>query len=108
MDTPGPVLPVFIDRDGVVIDVVMWARLLDLPSYKVIVQTQIDHRCAVSTIWTGCDPRENDPPLIFETMVFARGLPMDRLRVGTATEEQAVFAHAEMVALGEMERSLQD
>lgn len=55
----------------------------------------------VSTVWLGLDHGfgwEGGPPIIFETMVFERGLFNDLDMARYATKEQARVGHRRMVA----------
>jgi hypothetical protein len=49
----------------------------------------------VSTVWVGVDLDGEDPPLIFESMVF--GGPLDHTTWRYATRDEAVAGHAELI-----------
>lgn len=59
-------------------------------------RTDLGDGVEVSTVWTGTDYGDGDPPLIFETMVF--GGEWDDARWRYATKEEAWAHHDEVVA----------
>jgi hypothetical protein len=61
----------YYDKDGVKIDLMTWAKLLEDGDYKIIKQDKLPDGKMVSTVWLGLDQSYADGPiLIFETMVF--------------------------------------
>lgn len=67
----------YYDKDGEPIDDVMvWARLFEDTQYRFVGQTDVTSedgaKFRISSVWMGMNHayHPNDPPLIFETMVF--------------------------------------
>lgn len=105
----------WFDADAKPISLRQWATLLGDDRYKILAQTWITDDIQVSTVWLGLDyghvrylpGHEDDPPLIFETMVFVRpfGHAADDVieRDGTEcyhwpTREIALAGHMRIVA----------
>lgn len=94
----------YYDRDGNVINLAQWGMLRASDNYHRVAETQVGPYW-VSTVWLGIDHNftsAGDPPIIFETMVFAPnddslGGDLDCVRY--ATEAQARQGHDEMVTL---------
>lgn len=94
------------DKLGQPISIERFGQLRELPDYFRVAQTQIGPFW-VSTIWLGFDHRfgiDIGAPIIFETMVFARGVDapdlgpdIDTMRY--CTEDQARAGHEEIVTL---------
>jgi hypothetical protein len=63
----------FFDRKGKSISLDEYASLVAKPEYKIVKQEYIG-KFFVSTVWLGLDMglHNENPPLIFETMVFDR------------------------------------
>ena len=94
----------YFDRQGKgTDDCLEWAKMFedkikDGSDYRIVKQEYTWMRFWVSTVWIGLDHPfwENQPPLIFETMVFSRNksdLDMERY----TTEKQAINGHRKMV-----------
>lgn len=83
------------DRQGNVISMEEWSRLLGDMEYKRVAYDEIpDTDIRISTVWLGLNHQYGDgPPLIFETMVF--GGPNDESMWRYSTEEEALAGHAE-------------
>lgn len=88
----------YYDKQGKVItDLLEWARLFEDKNYQVVSRYK-DERVIISTVWLGIDHNwGNGPPLIFETMVFARSKDIDpkfhNLQWRWTTEEEAKKNH---------------
>ena len=98
--------PDYLDREGVPIDLMTWAHLLDDREYAHIARTKLDCML-VSTVWLGLDHsyRKDAPPLIFETMLF--GGPMRYEVMGRyATEAEAEAGHEHAVTLARHQREM--
>ena len=89
----------YYDMDGNQInDMEQWARLFGDTERRIIARTELPGEVTVSTVWLGIDHSYGDggPPLIFESMVFARSAAdMDCVRY--ATREEAEAGHSELV-----------
>lgn len=94
----------FYDRAGnPITDADRFELIASDPNYKRVAETDLDHYW-VSTVWLGLDHQWDDgPPLIFETMVFAKdsageidfsGEDSDRY----STEAEALAGHKSAVA----------
>jgi hypothetical protein len=94
----------YYDRDGQPIDdVLAWGMKSEDPEYKRVAEDNVG-RYYISTVWLGLNHNWGDgPPLIFETMVFAKDdagevdfsdLDSDRY----STEAEAIAGHDQMVA----------
>jgi hypothetical protein len=88
----------YYDREGKEITQKEWAVLHADFDYKVVVKEEI-RGCQVSTVWLGIDHSfaDNDPPVIFETMVF--GGPFDQFDQRWRTEEEARRGHNTIVQM---------
>jgi hypothetical protein len=82
----------YYDRDGQPITMEEWAEKFEAMEYKVVRQTRVGNM-EVSTIWLGLDHGfgfvANQPPLIFETMIFGGDHDSDQWRFYTETEARA-------------------
>lgn len=100
----------YFDRSGKpLVNTVAWAKLAEDPKYKRVKQTLIvgkGYEYWISTVWLGLNHNFGlGPPLIFETMVFAKPDSMDDSMDVTdgewmdrySTEAQAVKGHKKMV-----------
>lgn len=91
------------DREGHPIDLDQWADLFGNDDYRRVAEDRIAGMW-VSTVWLGIDHnfRPDDPPLIFETMVFdhsEHGERLVELDCGRyPSEAAAVAGHTEVVA----------
>lgn len=80
MPDPLDRMGLWFDAEGKPITARQWATLLGNERYKILAQTWVTEDIEVSTVWLGLDysymrylpGHEDDPPLIFETMVFVR------------------------------------
>ena len=87
--------PMYYDRESKPIDMKRWAELHSDLSYRVIRRDTIEGHL-VSTVWLGLDHgfMPEDPPLIFETMVFQSSEPLVDIYTNRySTEEQAIEGH---------------
>lgn len=64
----------YYDKRGKPIPMMVWAKLFENKSYKIIEQTLLPNKRLVSTVWLGLDHSFgcSSKPFIFETMVFKR------------------------------------
>lgn len=92
-------MTMYYDRLGEPIEADVWARRFEDLQYKRVLFTRLWWGARVSTIWLGLDHSfGGDPPLIFETMVFAPrlgrrfGPDLDQRRY--ETEDAARTGHA--------------
>lgn len=87
------------NRDAEPIDMDEWSRLHQDYGYIVVNKTQV-RDCEVSTVWIGLDyglpMRPEDPPIIFETMIF--GGRHHQFQVRYRTEFEAMEGHGMIVA----------
>lgn len=85
-------------------DIKEWGAYFESPE-RIIRQTAIGENVAeVATVWIGVHRwnishvAEADPDMvIYETMIFAPGLDVDRLQLGASTRDQALDAHVAML-----------
>jgi len=89
----------FYNKQGQRIPVQEFLTLLRDPSYKQIANTNTPDGKRVSTVWLGTDyGPEDNPPRIFETMVFPSDGTFDDLdSAHYTTEEEAIAGHKLMV-----------
>lgn len=81
----------FYDRDGLPLDLMVWARKFEDWEYKRVAFDEADG-VEVSTVWLGLDHNWGDGrPLIFETMVF--GGPHNEEQWQYSTEAEALAGH---------------
>jgi hypothetical protein len=91
--------PVYYNKDGSELTSKQWSVLFDNLSFKRIKKDVLPNGRVVSTVWLGIDyGHDQQPPLIFETMVF----PSERSNLDVdverySTEEEARAGHARMV-----------
>jgi hypothetical protein len=84
----------YYDRRGYPMPMATWAECFEDPAYKRIALTRLPGgRKWVSTVWLGLDHQWGaGSPLIFESMVFGRGMSeLDTRRY--STEEEAREGH---------------
>ena len=89
------------NRDGERINAAAWLALYQTPDYQQVAQTRVPRgitEVLVSTVWLGVDEGFRPVPLIFETMVFSGGFPLDRVSWRYASEEEARAGHADVVS----------
>lgn len=97
----------YYDKDGRELGMWEWAKLFEDKEYARVAETTIKGEWWVSTVWLGLDhnfsPRADAPPVIFETMVFAR--PRTKENAGRdyyceryETLEQARVGHLRVVS----------
>jgi hypothetical protein len=88
----------FYDREGNLLLLFEWATLLENPEYQIVIQEKLENKLEISTVWLGVNYnfRLDEPPHIFETVVFKRdelnkrkGIDCERY----STEEQAREGH---------------
>jgi hypothetical protein len=101
-------MDLWFDRAGLPITTEEWGRLHAIEDYVRIGSTDIGPYW-VSTVWVGLDHRfiGDGPPIIFETMVFAKEQRDDPEDLGLrefdmvryCTEEEAVAGHEAMCLL---------
>jgi len=100
----------YYDKQGnIVTDIHELNKLFEDPEYKRVAQTTLSDSKWVSTVWLGINHRYNDddPPLIFETMVFLyKGDYMELDGKRYSTEKDALRGHDEMVAKWSTAKSL--
>jgi hypothetical protein len=103
MDDPDHSLPGLFDWHGHPLSLEGWTALFAGETTVAVtdIETPAGENIRVSTIWTGTDLshyRDPDqPPRIFETMVFGR--PLDRQAWKWSTEEQARAGHLRVTEL---------
>lgn len=92
----------YYDRAGAPISMEEWRAKFEDRDYQRVRWTQISPDVEVSTVWLGLDHNYSGdgPPIIFETMIFGGSMSEDIQRY--ATEEQAITGHELMVALAEL------
>lgn len=89
--------PTYFDKAGQPIDWRRCAELTEDDDYQTLAVT-LDGGYRISTVWLGKDQLNwLDPPLIFETMIFRDGNPLEYQR-RYATEDQAADGHRKAVA----------
>ena len=88
----------YYDRQGNPISMVEWSRKFGDKKYQIIKQEEVG-TFFISTVWLGSNHRFGPgEPVIFETMVFARGdlgAVEDSNRY--CTEQEAMAGHLEFV-----------
>lgn len=84
------------ERNIIPVDLMTWAKWLDRPGNKRTIDRTKKGKLVVSTVFIGLDHgyREEDEPLIFESMFFDDGSEKDCVR--TSTVEEAQEAHKKM------------
>lgn len=83
--------PRFFRRDGTEIDFFEHA-ILWTPEYCRVAKTTLTDGTEISTVWLGSNWGGDEPPLIFETMVFSKdGTALEQRRY--STEAQALDGH---------------
>jgi len=90
-------LDIYYDRDGrPITGTESWALRFADPAYKFVAKTMVGD-AEVSTVWLGMNHAytPDEPPLIFETMVFGGRLDQEMERY--STEEHALAGHDAMV-----------
>jgi hypothetical protein len=91
----------FYDMDGNVLTLDEWAEMFEDTERRIVAQTDLPGGCWVSTVLLGLDHNFMDPgnpPIIFETMVFASRENMADLDCRRyATKEEAQEGHAAAV-----------
>lgn len=95
----------YFDRDGTPISLDRWLELMALPSYRTVLRTELEGGAVLSTVWLGAAV-EPGAPLIFESMFFAPGHPLDQIAYRSATEVDAALEHAQLLTLWQMENAL--
>ena len=88
----------YYDRTGQPISSMLaWAKKYEERDYKIVKQTVLDNGKWVSTVWVGIDHAYGlGPPLIFETMIFAKhGDWHDLDCYRYSTEAEALAGHEE-------------
>lgn len=94
--------PIWFRRDGKPIhDVLTWAKLFENLAYKRVAETLLEDGTRISTVWLGLNHNfsENEPPLIFETMVFScepQAFPEEWDCRRYSTEAEAIMGHDAM------------
>ncbi len=85
------------DKNGEPISFERWIELMERPEYRVIAQERVAGDVDVSTVWLGHElfSYGSNRRCIFETMIF--GGPLNGWQHRSATEAEAVFAHARNV-----------
>lgn len=89
----------YYDRDGQPIELMRWADLAITP-YRYVARTAIGDDGYVSTIWNGIPGAVMSPPpgLIFETMVFAEGSPLNQGKWLHRSLDEAIEFHDMMAS----------
>ena len=89
----------YYNRQGESMTMFEWAVAFEDKDYKRVALTEFAHlgvEVRVSTVWLGLDHNfGDDPPLIFETMIFGGSLDEDQKRY--STEAEALAGHEAMV-----------
>ena len=90
----------FFNRAGKSISIAKYRALHADDTYKRVAETMLPDGKWISTVWLGSNHAFGDnPPLIFETMVFAPGDSLDELAMRRyQTEEAALIGH-ELIVL---------
>lgn len=91
----------YIEVDGVPVaepDLLTWARWMETAERRVVREVVIPG-VEVSTVFLGTDLSFGlGPPLLYETMVFGQGNPLDEEQERYSTREEALQGHVAMVA----------
>ena len=98
-----PKFYILLDKTPMAVDMETWGRWFE-KNDRFVAQTMVGKKVRVSTVFLGLDHchsrflpgHENDPPLIFETMVF--GGPMAGWMDRYSTWAEAERGHTEIVA----------
>lgn len=90
--------PRLYDKAGQRISIQQWAELQEDVAYKRLA-LWTDGRVYVSTVWTGVDPNDEEPPHLFETMVVdsAPMPPIIRYMHRAYNPRDAMAAHRVLV-----------
>lgn len=98
-----PQRPLYYTRSGEPMTLLEWAAVHELPHEQrmaaiQVALTRIEPEFEISTVWLGLDHDCSGagPPLVFETVVFARGENVAQRRY--STELEAAAGHEEVVA----------
>jgi len=96
--------PIFFDRTGKPLTVAEADALLSDAAYVTVAVSRVTSvtdpstTCVVATVWLGANYNLlGVTPILFETMVFGEGHPMDRNYWRYATEVGARAGHADIV-----------
>lgn len=99
-----------LDEHGnpVVATLMEWAAWFETANRILAVYVDDATGWRVSTVFLGLDHNfsGHPPPILWETMIFAKGLPMDGEQRRYAYRDQALKGHEEMVALFKMEMEM--
>jgi hypothetical protein len=89
---------ILVGRLPVAVDLMTWAKWFTNLDRRVIARTEINERCAVSTVFLGLDHnfRGRGDPVLFETMIF--GGPLGEQQWRYCTYNDAERGHEEVVA----------
>lgn len=88
----------YFDKVGKPLELLTWARLFEDVSYRRIAADTVPDGKVVSTVWLGTDYSSNNPPLIYETVVFTNGYGLSKVEeMRYATEMEAREGHRQMV-----------
>jgi hypothetical protein len=80
-------------------DVRAWARWYERVENRCVDYTAIEPDISVSTIFLGIDTSTRDPPVLFETVVFAGARTESESQRRCCTWDEARQQHAAIVAL---------
>jgi hypothetical protein len=88
----------WMDKEGNPIDALTWGRLHEDESYmRIGSDSLLGNSIWVSTVWLGINHNfsRQGPPILFETMVFAKhGMMIDLYCQRYSTEDEAKEGHA--------------
>ena len=93
----------YYNIDGEPIDMMEWARLFEIPEYRIVASDMVGH-VWISTVWLGLDHNWlGSEPWIFETIAFVVPQGDDRWKATEirryATHAQALEGHAQVLGL---------
>lgn len=81
------------DRSGQPISFERWCLLFEDARYQVVRQLRLG-TLFISTVWTGTDLGLDEQPMIFETMLFVDGVPVEMYRY--SSEQAAIENHEKL------------
>jgi hypothetical protein len=95
----------FFDRHGSRIDVLTWGRMYEDFEGRVIQKTTVGDTVVI-TVWLGMDEYGTEPPLIFGSVIHGGKRWEHEAR--SATEQDALVAHGNLVHLAEQIEKLRN
>jgi hypothetical protein len=90
------------EHHAVEVSFIEWAMWFEDITNRLINYTQITSQIEVSTVFLGLDHRFHGqgPPILFETMIFAAGLPdLDQYQCRYSSYDDAQAGHAAAVRM---------